>query len=125
MSVCLIKSNCYSLILLCSHLTNRHFHIFPGTFPFPFPKLPFPSLTRSYALHLPAHYDTSNTVATPLVLDYHGWSGTAHDQMVNMPWRDVADVDPQGFIYVTMEGRKKKLIKAEQNQLSNLLAFGS
>ena len=64
-------------------------------------------------------------MATPLVLDYHGWTGTAHDEMVNMPWRDVADVDPQGFIYVTMEGRKKKLIKAEQNQLSNLLAFGS
>jgi len=61
-------------------------------------------VTRSYVLHLPAHYDTSNTVATPLVLDYHGWTGTAHDQMVHMPWRDVADVDPVGFIYVTMEG---------------------
>ena len=52
-------------------------------------------VTRSYILHLPAHYDTTNTRPTPLMLDYHGWSGTAHSDMVNMPWRDVADMDPQ------------------------------
>ena len=37
-----------------------------------------------------------------LCQDYHGWGGTAHSQMVNMPWRDLADTDP--FILVTMEG---------------------
>ena len=59
---------------------------------------------REYNLHLPAHYDTSNTVPVPLVLDYHGWTGTAHDQMVNMPWRDVADLDKTGFIYISLQG---------------------
>lgn len=61
-------------------------------------------VTREYALHLPAHYDTNNNVAVPLMLDYHGWTGTAHDQMVHMPWRDVADLDQPGFIYVAMQG---------------------
>ena len=61
-------------------------------------------MTRVYSLHLPSKYDPSNSVATPLVLDYHGWSGTAHDQMTSMPWRDVADVDSSPFIYVAMEG---------------------
>ena len=61
-------------------------------------------VTREFALHLPAHYDTSNTVPVPMMLDYHGWTGTAHDQMVNMPWRDVADTDNEGFIYIAMQG---------------------
>merc|ERR1719411_395689 len=38
------------------------------------------------------------------MMDYHGWTGTAHDQMVNMPWRDLADTDTDPFILVTMEG---------------------
>ena len=46
-----------------------------------------------YALHLPALYDTSNSVPVPLVLDNLGWTGTAHDQTVNMLGRDVADLD--------------------------------
>ena len=61
-------------------------------------------VVREYVLHLPAHYDTSNTVPVPLVLDYHGWGGTARDQMVHMPWRDVADMDHTGFIYITLQG---------------------
>merc|ERR550539_1362859 len=61
-------------------------------------------VTRDYAIHLPAHYDLDNNVAVPLVLDYHGWTGNAHDQMVHMPWRDLADMDQPGFIYVTMQG---------------------
>ena len=74
---------------------------------------------RSYVLHLPAHYNTHNTDPTPLMIvgdfihvetikiatqDYHGWTGTAHDQMVNMPWRDLADTHTDPFILVTMEG---------------------
>ena len=61
-------------------------------------------VVREYALHLPAHFDTSNTIPVPMVLDYHGWTGTSHDQMVNMPWRDVADLDDTGFIYISLQG---------------------
>ena len=61
-------------------------------------------VVREFALHLPAHYDTSNAVPVPLVLDYHGWGGTARDQMVHMPWRDVADMDSTGFIYISLQG---------------------
>ena len=59
---------------------------------------------REYAIHLPAHYSVDNNVAVPLLLDYHGWTGNAHDQMVHMPWRDLADQDQPGFIYVAMQG---------------------
>ena len=55
-------------------------------------------VTREYALHLPAHYDMANTLPTPLVIDYHGWTGNAHDDMVNLPWPDVADIDEQVLI---------------------------
>jgi len=61
-------------------------------------------VTREYALHLPAHYDTSNTKPVPVMLDYHGWTGTAHDQMVNFPWREVADMDDDGFVYIALQG---------------------
>ena len=61
-------------------------------------------VSREFSLHLPAQYDTTNTLPVPLVLDYHGWGGTLHDQMVNMPWRDVADLDSPGFLYVAMGG---------------------
>ena len=39
-----------------------------------------------------------------LTQDFHGWSGSAHDQMVHMPWRDLADTDTVPFILVTMDG---------------------
>ena len=55
-------------------------------------------VSREYNIHIPAHYNTSNNVAVPLVLDYHGWGGTTHYQMVLMPWRDVADMDHTGFV---------------------------
>ena len=38
------------------------------------------SVTRTYRLHVPRHYDTSNLVAVPLVMDYHGWGGNAQWQ---------------------------------------------
>ena len=60
---------------------------------------------RSYSLHLPANFLTSNTEPVPLVLDYHGWTGSASDQMSNIGlWPQVADEDEQGFIYVAMDG---------------------
>ena len=38
------------------------------------------------------------------VQDYHGWTGDANDQMVHMPWKDVANTDDTPFIVVTTEG---------------------
>ena len=59
---------------------------------------------RDYSLHLPAQYDTSNTQALPLVLDYHGWTGSASQQMSGFYWSQVAYEDEAGFIYVAMDG---------------------
>ena len=80
-------------------------------------------VTRSYILHLPASYNPANTAATPLLLDYHGYTASANLQLLLFPWRQVADRDetggvecqrmrPQsshhlhmsGFIYVAMDG---------------------
>ena len=35
-------------------------------------------VTRHYRLHIPLHFDTTNISPVPLLLDYHGWSGTAN-----------------------------------------------
>lgn len=61
-------------------------------------------VTRAYILHLPANYDQSNNVAVPLLLDYHGWTDNAVEQMEIAPWAEVADEDETGFIYVAMDG---------------------
>ena len=34
-------------------------------------------IERNYLLHVPLHFNRTNDVAVPLVLDYHGWYGTA------------------------------------------------
>ena len=60
------------------------------------------SVSRDYILHIPANFDTSNTVALPLVLDYHGWTGSADDQVNSVPWAQLADTE--GFLYVSMDG---------------------
>ena len=53
-------------------------------------------VTRDYVLHVPANYDHSNNVPVPLVLDYHGWTGSADNQIQNVPWTSVADADSSG-----------------------------
>merc|ERR1719187_1363290 len=51
-------------------------------------------LDRTFNLHLPLNYLTSNTRPTPLVLDFHGWTGSATDQMeYTGQWPQVADED--------------------------------
>ena len=40
-------------------------------------------VTRHSRLHIPLHIDTSNTKPIPLLLDYHGWSGTANSHENN------------------------------------------
>ena len=54
------------------------------------------SVSRDYILHLPANFDTSNSLALPLVLDYHGWTGSADNQVDNVPWAELADTE--GFL---------------------------
>ena len=61
-------------------------------------------VTREFFLHLPAQYDESNSVAVPLVLDYHWWGGSASSQVSSYPWPDIADQDSSGFIYVALQG---------------------
>ena len=46
------------------------------------------SQQRNYLIHLPTHYQRTNDVAVPLVLDYHGWTGTA-GMTVNMCFTSV------------------------------------
>ena len=57
---------------------------------------------RHFRIHIPAGYSDGNDVETPLVLDFHGWTGFGGD------WRkmdDVADEDPDGgFIAVHAQG---------------------
>ena len=53
-------------------------------------------VSRQYILHVPANYDPSNTVSVPLVLGYHGWGGSAWDNMNNFYWSQVADKDDTG-----------------------------
>ena len=60
-------------------------------------------VTRSFLLHLPAHYDLSNSVQVPLVVDFHCRTCSAETQM-STAWPQVADQDPEGFLYVAMEG---------------------
>ena len=60
-------------------------------------------ITRSFLLHLPARYETSNSVAVALVLDFHCRTCTATTQM-SSAWPQVADQDQEGFVYVALEG---------------------
>ena len=71
---------------------------------------------REYILHLPASYDASNDQPVPLMMDFHGWTGSAADQMDWGAWTEVADTDETGFIYVAMEG---------MNDVENGGSFGS
>ena len=60
-------------------------------------------VTRSFLIHLPANYDMSNNVKVPLVMDFHCRTCSAETQM-STAWPQVADQDPEGFLYVAMEG---------------------
>jgi len=62
------------------------------------------TVSRHYVVHVPTHYNTANDVPVPLLVDFHGWGGTAQDQMKSVPWKSVADKDPEGFIVVTAKG---------------------
>jgi len=54
-------------------------------------------VTRHYRLHIPLHYDTTNISPVPLLLDYHGWSGTANShENDGHDFFKVADEDTEG-----------------------------
>lgn len=55
---------------------------------------------RTFILHVPASYDGKTLV--PLVLDIHGYSGSAEWQKTNSGW--LAKSDQQGFLLVYPEG---------------------
>ena len=60
---------------------------------------------RSFVLHLPAGYSSTNDVETPLVLDFHGWFGDGNSQEYEGGLNDVADEDTDGgFIVVHGNG---------------------
>ena len=60
-------------------------------------------VSRSFLLHLPARYETSNRASVPLVVDFHCRTCSATSQM-NSAWPQVADQDQEGFVYVAVEG---------------------
>ena len=65
-------------------------------------KLPFTDplmgqVERDYRLHVPQHFDTSNTAPTPLLIDYHGWGGNDHSHETDgHDFFRVADEDTDG-----------------------------
>ena len=64
-------------------------------------------MSRSYLLHLPLHFPLSNSLALPLVLDYHGWGGTARSQEEDSQFSAVADEQEEeegGFLLATGQG---------------------
>jgi len=62
------------------------------------------AIQRHYYVHLPTAYSMDNNVPVPLLVDFHGWGGTDHDQINSVPWKNVADADPEGFIVVAPAG---------------------
>ena len=64
------------------------------------------SVERTFKLHLPAGYSTSNDMPTPLVLDFHGWGGSGTSQGYRGGFDDVADEQDAngGFIVVHPDG---------------------
>ena len=64
------------------------------------------AVSRSYRLHLPLHFPLANSVPLPLVLDYHGWGGTARSQEKDSQFSAVADEqeEEEGFILATGQG---------------------
>jgi poly(3-hydroxybutyrate) depolymerase len=60
----------------------------------------FGTTSRSLKLHLPSGYSIDNNVATPLVLDFHGWTGDGQSQVYPGGLDDVADEDANGGFIV-------------------------
>ena len=53
---------------------------------------------RNFMLHLPASYDPSNSLATPLLLDFPPYMTGAAWEMSSKYWKQVADQDDDGDI---------------------------
>jgi poly(3-hydroxybutyrate) depolymerase len=60
----------------------------------------FGTTYRSLELHLPSGYSPDNDVATPLVLDFHGFGGNGQSQIYPGGLDDVADEDANGGFIV-------------------------
>lgn len=57
-------------------------------------------MNRSYIIYIPDTYSSSDTV--PLLLNFHGYTSNANEQMVYGDFRSIADEN--GFIVVHPEG---------------------
>ena len=55
---------------------------------------------REYLLHIPENYDLS--ISHPIVFNFHGFGGTATDQMYSADFRSISDT--AGFILVYPQG---------------------
>ena len=53
---------------------------------------------RNFMLHLPASYDPSNSLATPLLLDFPPYMTGAAWEMSSKYWKQVADQDEDGDV---------------------------
>lgn len=60
-------------------------------------------MNRSYLLHVPPGYD--GTKSLPLVLDVHGYTSFASEQMTRSKWDKMAD--KEGFVLIEPEGVNK------------------
>ena len=58
------------------------------------------NIERSYILYVPSSYDGTNSV--PLVLNLHGYTSNAGEQMIYSKFYEIADVE--GFILIHPEG---------------------
>ena len=58
------------------------------------------NIERSYILYVPSSYDGANSV--PLVLNLHGYSSNAGQQMIYSKFYEIADIE--GFILIHPEG---------------------
>ena len=58
------------------------------------------NLERSYILYVPTNYDGANAV--PLVLNLHGYSSNAGQQMIYSEFYEIAETE--GFILIHPEG---------------------
>ncbi|MAQ47323.1 MAG: hypothetical protein CMD27_00395, partial [Flavobacteriales bacterium] len=63
------------------------------------------NIERSYILYIPANYDGVNSV--PLVLNLHGYSSNAGQQMIYSNFHAIAD--NEGFILIHPEGTMNDL----------------
>ena len=57
------------------------------------------TVEREYLLHLPTHYKTSNDVAVPLILDFHGWTSNAGTHCIIIIMMQLIKIENEKMIF--------------------------